>query len=140
MEGTVWLSSEAESEFNKPIGDWDISSVTDMRGMFKEAVKFNQDIGDWNTSSAKIGNMFWGAKVFNQDLSKWDISKVNKLENVFRNSSSFNQDISDWNITSVWVMSNIFTGTNALSNSNKGKIHESFSFNPNWPYDWLNSL
>ena len=24
----------------------------------------------------------------------------------------------------------------ALSNANKGKIHQSFSSNSNWPYDW----
>merc|ERR1712100_522199 len=35
-----------------PIGDWDVSRVTDMR------------------------NMFYGASKFNQNLSKWDVSRV----------------------------------------------------------------
>ena len=30
----------------------------------------------------------------------------------------------------------MFDGANALSEAKKGKIHESFSSNPNWSYDW----
>ena len=41
--------------------------------------------------------------------------------------SAFNQPIDEWNITAVTQMSEIFLGANALSNANKGKIHESFS-------------
>ena len=32
--------------FNQPIGDWDVSSVTNMKSMFYLAVEFNQPIGD----------------------------------------------------------------------------------------------
>jgi surface protein len=31
------------SSFNQDIGDWNISNVTDMSGMFFEASSFNQD-------------------------------------------------------------------------------------------------
>ena len=30
----------------------------------------------------------------------------------------------------------MFEGSNNLSDFNKGKIHEAFSSNPNWLYDW----
>ena len=34
----------AVDHFNQDIGDWDVSSVTDMDGMFGGAQAFNQDI------------------------------------------------------------------------------------------------
>ena len=38
------------SVFNQPIGDWDVSSVTDMNFMFTSAESFNQDIGNWEVN------------------------------------------------------------------------------------------
>ena len=38
------------SAFNQPIGDWDVSAVTDMDDMFSSARTFNQAIGDWDVS------------------------------------------------------------------------------------------
>ena len=40
--------------FNQPIGDWDVSSVTDMEGMFYDAGAFNQPIGSWDVSNVPI--------------------------------------------------------------------------------------
>ena len=36
--------------FNQPIGNWDVSSVTDMCHMFEDANSFNQPIGNWDVS------------------------------------------------------------------------------------------
>ena len=44
-----------------PIGDWDVSKVTDMHLMFENATSFNQDI------------------------SKWDVSNVTNAEGIFHN-------------------------------------------------------
>ncbi len=57
------------------------------------------------------------------------------MNEIFR-SSSFNQDLSYWNVSAATDMTNMFLNTPALTNANKGKIHSSFSTNPNWPYDW----
>ena len=57
------------------------------------------------------------------------INNVNIEQNV-------NDDISDWNTSSVTNITDIFQNTSALSDTTKGLIHEAFSSNPNWSYDW----
>jgi surface protein len=58
---------EGRKDFNDPIGNWDVSNVTDMF---------------W---------MFWGAASFNQSLDSWNVSKVTTMEGMFCGASSFNQ-------------------------------------------------
>ena len=62
------------SSFNKAIGNWNTSSVTNMEAMFSFGLPFNQDIGPWNTSNATNIDMFKSASAFNQDLSVWCVS------------------------------------------------------------------
>jgi surface protein len=38
-------------DFNKDIGGWNTSNVTNMIQMFYNANNFNEDIGGWNTSN-----------------------------------------------------------------------------------------
>jgi surface protein len=37
--------------FNQDISDWDVSNVTDMNIMFREAKSFNQDISNWDVTA-----------------------------------------------------------------------------------------
>jgi hypothetical protein len=79
-----------------------------MSGMF-DTSPFNQDIGNWDVSNVySMSGMFWLATAFNQDISSWDVSWVKNMENMFRSSydgtnyeSSFNQDLSSWNVDNV---------------------------------------
>ena len=58
--------------FNQDIGAWDVNNVTNMMGMFDNAIAFNQDIGAWDVSSVNAMNgMFNQSIAFNQDLSDW---------------------------------------------------------------------
>ena len=40
--------------FNQPIGNWDVSKVSDMSYMFCSAKAFNQPIGNWDVSNVLI--------------------------------------------------------------------------------------
>jgi surface protein len=39
------------TNFNQPIGNWDVSSVLKMTSMFMYASNFNQNISSWDVSS-----------------------------------------------------------------------------------------
>ena len=52
-----------------PIGDWDVSLITDMGALFQGAKSFNQDLSKWDVSQVtNMGQMFYGASAFNQVL------------------------------------------------------------------------
>ena len=60
------------SSFNGDLSNWDVSSVTDMFGMFRSATSFNQPLNSWDVSSVTdMGAMFWSATAFDQDLANW---------------------------------------------------------------------
>ena len=99
--------------------------------------QFIQDMGRWNTSSVtQMAWVFKYTKDFNQDISNWDTSSVKNFNHLFEWANAFDQDISDWNISSAQSMDWMFENSQAISDTNKGKIHQSFASNPNWPYDW----
>merc|ERR1712187_1099559 len=58
--------------FNIDLTNWDVSKVSDMQCMFRDAKSFNQDIADWNVSHIKNFNrMFMGATSLERDLCSW---------------------------------------------------------------------
>tara|TARA_Y100000992_G_C21136225_1_gene429032 strand:- start:475 stop:807 length:333 start_codon:yes stop_codon:yes gene_type:complete len=80
--------------FNKDIGSWDTSSVTNMRAMFYYASAIS------------------GASAFNQDIGNWNVSNVTDMISMFRNASSFDQDLSGW-----CVQSNFASEPSAFKNN-----------------------
>ena len=65
-----------------------------------------------------------------------DTSSVTHMGQMFKGASSFNQNVSGWNIEKVTLLGQIFADVPALTNFNKGLIHEKFSINSNWGHDW----
>ena len=57
---------------------------------------FFEGVGDWDMSSVTtIEGMFYGAQNFNEDLSNWDVSRVTNMRYTF-SSTNFNQPIGEW--------------------------------------------
>ena len=108
----MFHTSEA---FNQDIGDWDVGSVTDMSWMFYGAQRFNQDIGDWDVSSVTdMSGMFYAPEQitdFDQDIGNWDVSSVADMSLMFASAQQFDQDIGDWDITSLEDASGMLSGS-----------------------------
>ena len=109
----AWVPS-----FNGDISGWDVSSVTNMGGMF-EGSKGSFKVGDgWDVSSvtnmesmfqnaSKFGNPEYGTGV----ISGWDVSSVNTMINMFNGASEFNQKLC-WHIPTQCLTTDMFLGSN----------------------------
>jgi surface protein len=90
------------SQFNQPIGSWDVSKVTFMNQMFYGSTNFNQPLSGWNVSSVTtMSQMFAINAYFNQPIGNWNVSNVTNMQEMFYGSPAFNQDIGNWNISGV---------------------------------------
>jgi surface protein len=93
-----------------PIGDWDVSRVTDMSNLFKRS-NFNEPINNWNVSNvANMIGMFDRCTTFNQPLNKWNVSNVTNMAGIFDHCTAFNQPLNEWNVSNVTSMANTFVG------------------------------
>ena len=86
------------------------SKITNMSGMFDNAIAFNGDISKWDTSNVtNMSRMFYDARTFNGDISKWDTSNVTDMNSMFSGAASaFNGDISNWDTSNVTRMDFMF--------------------------------
>lgn len=103
-------------EFNQNIENWDVSNVTDMRGMFSGSI-FNKDIAKWNVRNVTNMSEMFLLSQFNQPLIDWNVGNVTDMSKMFL-FSQFNQPIGNWDVSKVTDMSEMFAG-NFLNNRNK---------------------
>jgi hypothetical protein len=96
------------------LGKWDVSNVTDIRGMFGLIGQYAQsvDLGDlsnWDVSKVTdMGDMFHFAGVNSKtfkvgDISKWDAKNVTDFTNMFNHMAmnvAYTLDLTSWNVRS----------------------------------------
>lgn len=72
------------------IETWNVSNVSDMKCMFKNAQYFNADLSLWNVYKVlDMSEMFSNAKCFNCDLTSWNIDNLKYFDDIFENADSF---------------------------------------------------
>ncbi|MEP1488440.1 MAG: BspA family leucine-rich repeat surface protein [Algibacter sp.] len=108
--GMFWDASSLTGE-NTDFNSWDVSEITKMNDVFREASAFNGDIGGWDTGNVtNMNSMFLGASAFTGDIGAWDVSSVAYMAWMFGRTSAFNQDLGSWNLSSIMAMNSLFTG------------------------------
>ena len=102
---------------NIDISGWDVSSVTNMSGMFKDTV-------NWGSMTNNIGG--------------WNVSKVTDMRLMFKGCTSFRQSLKDWDVSSVSStgFSAMFEGTGFWPQDNysttNGDSYMLYTWSPGW--------
>jgi surface protein len=104
-----WLAPADDAEVKYgPIGRWDTSKVTSMKGLFcatgatERCLRFNGE---------KMAEELWTtAKSFNEDISAWDTSQVTDMYATFGHTDAFDQNIGGWDTARVTTMFAMFWG------------------------------
>ena len=89
----------------------DLTQVTDMSAMFKEASRFDGDLSSWDVSNiSNMSSTFAGADIFNGNISNWNVGNVVQFASTFNGATLFNQNLGNWNITNAttlfWMLNN----------------------------------
>ena len=97
---------------------WDISGLSSLNNMFKNASIFNQDLSTWRTENVKTTReMFSGASNFNKDIRFWKTNNLIDISGMFSGASNFDKNISTKVIVGgelAWDLSNVTTMTRAM--------------------------
>ena len=102
--------------FNDNLSDWNMSSTTSLKGMFRGCLSFNNDGSSlintqWDVSNVTdMSYMFQFCNLFNQPIGSWDVGLVQDMKYMFDGCDDFNQNISSWNVQNVQDMLSMFRG------------------------------
>ncbi|WP_271856177.1 BspA family leucine-rich repeat surface protein [Patiriisocius marinus] len=95
--------------FNGILNGWDVSTITNISGMFQDCDTFNRPLDAWTTNSiTDMSYTFDDANNFNEPLDNWNTGSVTTMASMFRSANDFNQNINNWNVSQVTNMSSMF--------------------------------
>jgi uncharacterized repeat protein (TIGR02543 family) len=108
-------------DYYKSMNNWDVSNVTNMKGMFQNTRV--AAISDWDVSNVTdmsymfFNNVSINNTSYNPDniISNWDVSNVTNMSYMFGknyfsafDTSEFNQPLNNWDVSNVTNMSGMF--------------------------------
>lgn len=103
-------------EFNRPLNNWEVSSVTNITYMFSGCSKFDQPLDKWNVGSVvDMSSMFEDCKKFNSSLNSWKVSKAEDMNTMFRECSALNQSFEDWIVSDKANLDYMFDECEAMT-------------------------
>lgn len=115
--------------FNQPIGNWDVSNVTIMEAVFRQAYVgplTQESLNTWDVSSATtMRQMFLRGLDFlalNPNITDWNTQNVVDFNGFLQQSTGFNRDLSNWNISSALLFGLTFGTNNGIDNAVIGDI------------------
>ena len=109
--------------FNQPIGNWNVSNVTNMSSMFYYAQNFNQDISGWDVGNVtNMGDMFSRAFNFNQDITNWSMGNVTNIGSMLNFAGVSSQNLGNWDISSVRTTDSFVSSSFQFSTSDYDAI------------------
>lgn len=110
-----YMFREASAFEGAGLEHWDTSRSVSFSNMFEDATAFNGDVSDWDTSNAlRFIHTFKGAVSFNGDISNWDTGRSDDMRGMFTGATIFNQDISGWDVGRIEWFSDMFSGAAAF--------------------------
>ena len=62
-----------------PIGSWDVSKITTMKGLFKHST-FNEDISDWDVSNVVSMEHIFTSSQYSHSLAAWNPEKLVRFD------------------------------------------------------------
>jgi hypothetical protein len=128
----LWKTFKNASSFNADITTWKTNKVTQAKETFYGASAFNQNIntsGDvWDMSKVTgVDNMFRDAVLFNGNISGWRLEKVTSIAAMFYGASAFNQNIGGWMPGSALASGTVSLQSFMQNNSNVGSFNQDIS-------------
>ncbi|HRW99495.1 MAG TPA: BspA family leucine-rich repeat surface protein, partial [Cyclobacteriaceae bacterium] len=123
LSGVTDLSSMFREAYvlNSNISHWDVSTITNMSRMFRDATLFNQPLNSWDVSGVTdMSEMFFFASVFNQNLNNWQVDNVTNMDSMFGGALAFNGDVSTWHVDNVTDLSGMFSVAEAFNGDISG--------------------
>jgi len=107
----IYFNNSGDKSKILSIDQWGTEPWTSMRQAFWGCTNLAGQASDSPdlTNVTDMGLMFRDATSFNQNISNWNVSNITNLVGVFFNATSFNQAIGSWNITNVTSLQAIFS-------------------------------
>ncbi len=97
------------SSANPDVSQWDVSNVTNMQYMFGSATSATPDVSNWEVSNVtNMRGMFTFATLAKPDVSNWDVSNVTNMRQMFSIARSATPDVSKWVVSKVTDMGQMF--------------------------------
>ena len=117
--------------FNREIGSWNVTNVSNMQSMFEDAEAFNTNLIGWQNNGTVVNvknmsNMFAGASAFQgTGIQNWNVFGVTNMEGMFKDAIAFNNNLFGWEgygstVANVKNMANMFNGAGAFTGTGIG--------------------